>query len=207
MALSEEQKQKIHDTTAKVAEEGKKIASIAKQEGVPFAKETARKTKLTVSDLRDPQKDNKTVLKRAISIFKDDIVGLFKKGYAVYRQSEDITAYSNCKTDPVCSDAIENNGVFIPPIYDEVMLNDKAAPTPGSATVSAITDTVKAAADIYATADKAQAYANRNVEYVGDPAYFDPQGAKPPIVTGHYNTLKKEKAVVEEVVSDTTPKE
>ncbi len=202
MALSEEQKQKLQETTSKVAEEGKKIASIAKQEGVPLAKDAARVTKMTVKDLRDPSKKNKTVLKRAISILKDDVVGFVKNSYDLYRQSEDLTAYADCKRDPLCSDAIEQNGVFIPPIYDDVLLKDKQDPTPGAATVSAITDTVKAAADIYATADKAQAYANRNVEYVGDPAYFDPNGAKPPIVTGHYNSLKKEKEVVEEIVKD-----
>lgn len=140
------------------------------------AKERVRKgvsrSKLTVNKFRQPE--NKTALKHAAAIIKHDIIGFFSEVRNIISQTEGLESYAHCKNNPTCSDAIEKYSVHIPPMYDEVLTDKPLKPTPGAATVSAVTSAAHAVGDILSDAGNAQAYANRHQDFPGDPTKFDP---------------------------------
>lgn len=89
--------------------------------------------------------ENKGVLTHLSRIFKHDIVGFFREVRNILRQTEGLEAYATCKQSATCSDAIEEYHVHIPPMYDEILTDKPVAPTPGSATLSALTSAAQAA--------------------------------------------------------------
>jgi hypothetical protein len=129
------------------------------------------------------------------AILHDDVLGLVRHAADGLRQAEQLTAYTNCMNNGLCSDAIESKDNYLPPIYDETYTGNAVSPTPGMATVNAVKATLKDSADLIATASKAEAYANRNSE-VGKRVYEE----KAPIFAGIDRDLARRATVVEEVV-------
>ena len=89
--------------------------------------------------------ENKGILSHLGRIFKNDIVGFFSEVRNIIRQTEGLEAYATCKQSGVCSDAIEEYHVHIPPMYDEILTDKPVAPTPGAATLDALTSVAQAA--------------------------------------------------------------
>ncbi|MEE0435393.1 MAG: hypothetical protein UDB11_08315 [Peptococcaceae bacterium] len=134
-------------------------------------REGVRRSKITVNKFREPE--NKTVLKHAAAIVKHDIIGFFGEVRNILKQTEGLQSYANCKQSPTCSDAIEEYHVHIPPMYDEVLTDQPLKPTPGAATVNAITSAAGAVSEILSDAGSMQAYANRHQDFPSDPTKFD----------------------------------
>ena len=109
-------------------------------------REGVRRSKLTVDRFREPE--NKTALKHAAAIIKHDILGFFGEVRNIIKQTEGLESYANCKQSPTCNDAIEEYRVHIPPMYDEVLTDEPVKPTPGAATVNAITSAAQAVGEI-----------------------------------------------------------
>lgn len=117
--------------------------------------------------------ENKGILSHLGRIFKNDIVGFFSEVRNIIRQTEGLEAYATCKQSGVCSDAIEEYHVHIPPMYDEILTDKPVAPTPGSATLDALTSVAQAAGSILDDTGSMEAFANRHQSFPGDPTKFD----------------------------------
>lgn len=117
--------------------------------------------------------ENKGILSHLGRIFKNDIVGFFSEVRNILRQTEGLEAYATCKQSGVCSDAIEEYRVHIPPMYDEILTDKPVAPTPGSATLDALTSVAQAAGNILDDTGSMEAFANRHQSFPGDPTKFD----------------------------------
>ena len=117
--------------------------------------------------------ENKGILSHLGRIFKNDIVGFFSEVRNIIRQTEGLEAYATCKQSGVCSDAIEEYHVHIPPMYDEILTNKPVAPTPGAATLDALTSVAQAAGSILDDTGSMEAFANRHQSFPGDPTKFD----------------------------------
>ena len=117
--------------------------------------------------------ENKGILSHLGRIFKNDIVGFFSEVRNILRQTEGLEAYATCKQSGVCSDAIEEYHVHIPPMYDEILTDKPVAPTPGAATLDALTSVAQAAGSILDDTGSMEAFANRHQSFPGDPTKFD----------------------------------
>lgn len=117
--------------------------------------------------------ENKGILSHLGRIFKNDIVGFFSEVRNIIRQAEGLEAYATCKQSGVCSDAIEEYHVHIPPMYDEILTDKPVAPTPGAATLDALTSVAQAAGSILDDTGSMEAFANRHQSFPGDPTKFD----------------------------------
>lgn len=157
--------------------------------------EGVRKSKLTVETFRRPE--NKSALKHAADIVKHDIIGLFGEIRNILKQTEGLEAYSTCKNNPTCSDAIETYSVHIPPMYEEVLTDKPLKPTPGAATVNAVASAVKATADILDDAGSMQSFSNRHADYPGDPTRFDPDRPKTTLFRQREDEIRQEVKVTE----------
>ena len=158
-------------------------------------RECVRRSKLTVDRFREPQ--NKTALKHAAAIVKNDVLGFFSEVRNIIKQTEGLESYANCKQNPTCSDAIEEYRVHIPAMYDEILSDKPLKPTPGAATVNAISDAVHAVSDILDDAGNMQAYANRHQDFPGDPTRFDPERPKSVLFKDVEDKIKKDVTVTE----------
>ena len=157
--------------------------------------ETVRKSKLTVNKFREPK--NKSALKHAADILKHDVIGFFKEVSNILHQTESMEAYSNCKRNPTCSDAIEKYRVHIPPMYDEVLTDDPLKPTPGAATVDALASMAKATGEILSDVGSMETYAHRHASYPLDPTKFDPDRPKSQLFRDREATVRQQVEVVE----------
>ena len=117
--------------------------------------------------------ENKGILSHLGRIFKNDIVGFFSEVRNILRQTEGLEAYATCKQSGVCSDAIEEYHVHIPPMYDEILTDKPVAPTPGAATLDALTSVAQAAGSILDDTGSMEAFANRHQSFPGDPNKLD----------------------------------
>lgn len=117
--------------------------------------------------------ENKGILSHLGRIFKNDIVGFFSEVRNIIRQTEGLEAYATCKQSGVCSDAIEEYHVHIPPMYDEILTDKPVAPTPGAATLDALTSVAQATGSILDDTGSMEAFANRHQSFPGDPTKFD----------------------------------
>lgn len=117
--------------------------------------------------------ENKGILSHLGRIFKNDIVGFFSEVRNILRQTEGLEAYATCKQSGVCSDAIEEYHVHIPPMYDEILTDKPVTPTPGAATLDALTSVAQAAGSILDDTGSMEAFANRHQSFPGDPTKFD----------------------------------
>lgn len=172
-------------------------------------REGVRRSKLTVDRFREPE--NKTALKHAAAIIKHDILGFFGEVRNIIKQTEGLESYANCKQSPTCNDAIEEYRVHIPPMYDEVLTDEPVKPTPGAATVNAITSAAQAVGEILDDAGNVEAFANRHQAFPGDPTKFDPNRPQPEIFKDVDDKIRKTTTVVEtpgdiKVVKDPTAK-
>ena len=157
--------------------------------------ETVRKSKLTVKRFREPQ--NKSALKHAANILKHDVIGFFAEVSNILHQTEGIQAYSNCKTNPTCSDAIEEYRVHIPPMYDEVLTDEPLKPTPGAATVDALASMARATGDILSDVGSMETYAHRHASYPLDPTKFDPNRPKSQLFRDREAVIRNQVEIVE----------
>lgn len=158
-------------------------------------RESVRRSKLTVNKFREPQ--NKTALKHAAAIVKHDVLGFFSEVRNIIKQTEGLESYANCKNNPTCSDAIEEYRVHIPPMYDEVLTDQPLKPTPGAATIDAITQAAGAVGEILDDAGNMQAFANRHQDFPGDPTKFDPNRPQSVLFRDVDNKIRKKVEVVE----------
>ena len=158
-------------------------------------REGVRRSKLTVDRFREPE--NKTALKHAAAIIKHDILGFFGEVRNIIKQTEGLESYANCKQSPTCNDAIEEYRVHIPPMYDEVLTDEPVKPTPGAATVNAITSAAQAVGDILDDAGNVEAFANRHQAFPGDPTKFDPNRPQPEIFKDVDDKIRKTTTVVD----------
>ena len=158
-------------------------------------REGVRRSKLTVNRFREPQ--NKTALKHAAAIIKHDVIGFFSEVRSIIKQTEGLESYANCKQSPTCSDAIEEYRVHIPPMYDEVLTDQPLKPTPGAATIDAITQAAGAVGEILDDAGNMQAFANRHQDFPGDPTKFDPNRPQSVLFRDVDNKIRKKVEVVE----------
>ena len=158
-------------------------------------REGVRRSKLTVDRFREPE--NKTALKHAAAIVKNDILGFFGEVRNILRQTEGLQSYANCKQNPTCSDAIEEYRVHIPPMYDEVLTDEPLKPTPGAATVSAVTSAVQAVGEVLSDAGSMEAFANRHQAYPGDPTKFDPNRPQSVLFKDVDDKIRKDTTVIE----------
>ena len=117
--------------------------------------------------------ENKGILSHLGRIFKNDIVGFFSEVRNIIHQTEGLEAYATCKQSGVCSDAIEEYHVHIPPMYDEILTDKPVAPIPGAATLDALTSVAQAAGSILDDTGSMEAFANRHQSFPGDPTKFD----------------------------------
>ena len=157
--------------------------------------ETVRKSKLTVKRFREPQ--NKSALKHAANILKHDVIGFFAEVSNILHQTEGIQAYSNCKTNPTCSDAIEEYRVHIPPMYDEVLTDKPLKPTPGAATVDALASMARATGDILSDVGSMETYAHRHASYPLDPTKFDPNRPKSQLLRDREAVIRNQVEIIE----------
>lgn len=172
-------------------------------------REGVRRSKLTVNRFREPQ--NKTALKHAAAIIKHDVIGFFSEVRSIIKQTEGLKSYANCKQSPTCSDAIEEYRVHIPPMYDEVLTDEPLKPTPGAATVNAISQAASAVGDILDSAGSMEAYANRHQAFPGDPTKFDPNRPQSVLFKEVDDKIRKDTTVIEtpekvEVIKDPNSK-
>ncbi len=172
-------------------------------------REGVRKSKLTVNKFREPQ--NKTALKHAAAIIKHDVIGFFSEVRNIIKQTEGLESYANCKQSPTCSDAIEEYRVHIPPMYDEVLTDEPLKPTPGAATVNAISQAASAVGDILDSAGSMEAYTNRHQAFPGDPTKFDPNRPQSVLFKEVDDKIRKDTTVIEtpeklEVIKDPNSK-
>ena len=158
-------------------------------------REGVRRSTLTVNRFREPQ--NKTALKHAAAIIKHDVIGFFSEVRSIIKQTEGLESYANCKQSPTCSDAIEEYRVHIPPMYDEVLTDEPLKPTPGAATVNAISQAASAVGDILDSAGSMEAYANRHQAFPGDPTKFDPNRPQSALFKDVDDKIRKKVEVVE----------
>ena len=84
-------------------------------------------------------------------------------------------------------------------------------PTPGAATVNAITSAAQAVGEILDDAGNVEAFANRHQAFPGDPTKFDPNRPQPEIFKDVDDKIRKTTTVVEtpgeiKVVKDPTAK-
>lgn len=163
-------------------------------------REGVRRSKLTVDRFREPE--NKTALKHAAAIIKHDILGFFGEVRNIIKQTEGLESYANCKQSPTCNDAIEEYRVHIPPMYDEVLTDEPVKPTPGAATVNAITSAAQAVGEILDDTGNVEAFANRHQAFPGDPTKFDPNRPQPEIFKDVDSALKKKVTVTETPVNE-----
>ncbi len=143
--------------------------------------------------------ENKGVLTHLSRIFKHDIVGFFREVRNILRQTEGLEAYATCKQSATCSDAIEEYHVHIPPMYDEILTDKPVAPTPGSATLNALTSAAQAAGGILDDVGSMEAFANRHQSFPGDPTKFDPNRPQSRLFADVDKRIKSKVTVTEEL--------
>lgn len=142
--------------------------------------------------------ESKGALKHAARIFKHDILGFFSEVRNILRQTEGLEAYATCKHSRTCSDAIEEYRVHIPPMYDEVLTNQPLKPTPGTATLEALSSV----GSILDDAGSMQAFANRHQDFPGDPTKFDPNRPQSRMFKQVDDRIRARVHVVEELKKD-----
>lgn len=142
---------------------------------------------------------NRGFMNHLTKILKNDIVGFFGEVRSILRQTEGLEAYATCKQSATCSDAIEEYRVHIPPMYDEILNDKPMAPTPGAATVNAITSAAQAAGGILDDVGSMEAFANRHQSFPGDPTKFDPNRPQSRLFADVDNRIRSRVTVVEEM--------
>ena len=162
------------------------------KEGV---KESVRRSKMTVNRFREPE--NKTILKHATNILKNDVVGLFKAIGGILRQTENFETYATCKGNPTCSDAIDEFDVEIPPAYKDILTDDSDTPIPGAATIDALSSTAKATGRILSDVGSMEAYSHRHASYPGDPTVYDPNRKKSQLFRDREAVIREQVEIIE----------
>ena len=158
---------------------------------------TAGAVQVTVNTFKP--NENKGILAHLGRIFKNDIVGFFSEVRSILRQTEGLEAYATCKQSATCSDAIEEYHVHIPPMYDEILTDKPVAPTPGAATLDALTSVAQATGSILDDAGSMQAFANRHQDFPGDPTKFDASRPQSRLFADVDNRIRSRVTVVEEL--------
>ena len=161
---------------------------------------SVRKSKLTVNRFREPQ--NKSILKHATNIVKNDILGLFREIGNILHQTENVETYATCKGNPTCSDAIDELDVQIPPAYKDILTDDSKNPIPGAATVEALSSTAKATGRILNDVGSMEAYSHRHASYPGDPTVYDPNRKKSQLFRDREAVIRDQVEIVETPETD-----
>lgn len=155
---------------------------------------------VTVNTFRPSE--NKGILTHLSKIFKHDVVGFFKEVRNILRQTEGLEAYATCKQSATCSDAIEEYRVHIPPMYDEILNDQPVKPTPGAATLNALTSAAQAAGGILDDVGSMEAFANRHQSFPGDPTKFDPNRPQSRLFADVDDRIRQRVSVIEELKKD-----